>query len=368
MDWNVAYEIAALHFVKGLGMKNSHLLLQHFGSARAIFDAPVEAFTPFSKQAEVLWSKLHGGTHWTRAEEVIIHAQKYGYSLLHWEHPHYPQRLRFCPDAPLLLYGKGPLPFHAKRVVSIVGTRKATPYGLRMCRRLVEGLAHPSMLIISGLALGIDRCAHACALEVGLPTIGVLGHGIDRVYPPQHQKLVDDMCQKGGILTEFPYGTAPEKKNFPIRNRIIAGLADLTIVVEAAEKGGALITAEFAHGYARELAAFPGHVDQPYSAGCNALIVHQKAVPIRHAEDVWALMQWDPPHPAPSNHLKKQVPLLSDMENKLFRWLSQYTSALHVSQLSQQLGWESGDLALHLLQLEMKGLIQVSAGGYYQVK
>ena len=368
MNWDVAYEVAALHFVKGLGIKNTHLLLQHFGSARAVFEAPMEAFTPFSKQAEVLWSKLHGGTHWIRAEEVLNHAQKYGYSLLHWEHPQYPQRLRFCPDAPLLLYGKGPLPFHAKRVVSIVGTRKATPYGLRMCRRLVEGLAHPSMLIISGLALGIDRCAHACALEAGLPTIGVLGHGIDRVYPPQHQKLVDDMCQKGGILTEFPYGTAPEKKNFPIRNRIIAGLADLTIVVEAAEKGGALITAEFAHGYARELAAIPGHVDQPYSAGCNALIVSQKAVPIRHAEDVWNLMQWEPPLSFSAKNLTTGIPSLSLMEKELLQCLSQQPDALHISQLSQVLGWEAGDLALHLLHLEMKGLIQVAVGGYYHIK
>jgi DNA processing protein len=360
------FYVLALHFVKGLGVTGAQQLLRHFGSAEAVFRAEKTEFVAFNKRSTPIWELLKRGDHWLKAEQTLIHADQHHYEIIDWECSNYPERLKFCSDAPLILYGKGPLPLNATQVVSVVGTRKATPYGLKLCKELIEGMIGTSTLIVSGLALGIDRCAHEAALKAHLTTIGILGHGIDMVYPPKHQQLVDDMCIDGGVLSEFPYGSPPDKKHFPIRNRIIAGLADVTVVVEAADKGGALITAELAHGYQRELAAFPGRIDQPYSAGCNALIVAQKAAPIRNANDLWALMNWE--QKLSVNVNKNPRIILSEEEKPITKLLAKYDKPLYINNIQKQLHFEAGKLAYLLLGLEMKGIICALPGGYYELK
>lgn len=280
----------------------------------------------------------------------------------------YPYRLFECDDAPLVLFTLGNTDFNAKHIVSIVGTRHASEYGKGLCESFVADLAKfiPDTLIVSGLAYGIDICAHRTALKAGLQTVGILAHGLDRIYPNAHRSTAKSMLENGGLATEFMSGTNSLPPYFVQRNRIVAGLADATIVIESASKGGSLITASLAQSYSRDCFAFPGRVNDQYSQGCNELVSHNKAALITNAYDFIEAMGWE------SNIRKKgkeqQIelfPELTEQESKIISALRTSDDGLQINQMVVMLDMPINRLMPLLFEMEMKGYIKAVAGGCY---
>ncbi|MBO4485905.1 MAG: DNA-processing protein DprA [Prevotella sp.] len=284
----------------------------------------------------------------------------------------YPSRLLECPDAPLVLYYQGAASLNQKRVVSIVGTRHSTTYGQDLIRRFMSDLRNlcPQVLVVSGLAYGIDICAHREALAQGYETVAVLAHGLDDLYPPRHRQTADAMLQRGGLITEFPTGTRPDKMNFVRRNRIVAGMADATLLVESAIHGGGLITTRIASDYGRDVFAFPGAVGAPYSEGCNDLIRRQGAGLIMSAQHFVEAMGWETDaqlSEAQAHGIERQLfPELSADEQRLVALL-QRQNDLQINVLSVQTGIGVGPLTALLFSLEMKGVVRTMAGGTYHL-
>ena len=286
----------------------------------------------------------------------------------------YPQRLTECPDAPIILYYKGQADLNQERIVSIVGTRRMTTYGQDLIRRFVADLRQqcPEVLIVSGLAYGVDICAHREALANGYPTVGVLAHGLDQIYPYRHRETAAKMLNHGGLLTEFMTQTNADKPNFVRRNRIVAGMADSVILVESAAKGGGLITAEIAQSYARAVFAFPGSVGQMYSEGCNNLIRDNVAGLISNALDFVKAMGWptvkDMPLFSQSSvtAASSLTPNLSPEERQVVSLLQQ-TNDLQLNIITVKTGIPIGRLTAMLFELEMKGVVKPLAGGMYHL-
>lgn len=307
-----------------------------------------------------------------RAETEAEFARKNGISVLAPDDARYPRRLCECDDSPIVLYYKGCADLNATRVVSIVGTRKCTAYGqdlIAAFARDLRGLC-PDVLVVSGLAYGVDIHAHRAALHSGYPTVGVLAHGLDRIYPPRHRDTAVQMLGHGGLLTEFMSGTNADKVNFVKRNRIVAGMADATIVVESAGKGGALITAGIARSYNRDVFAFPGAVGAPYSAGCNKLIRDNSAALITCAADFVEAMGWtDDTAVARARHEGIERPLFPEFtadEQRVVQLLAD-TNDLQHSIIAVKTGMPAGKLAALLFGLEMKGVVKPLAGGAYHL-
>lgn len=307
-----------------------------------------------------------------RTEAELRFMQEHQIRALTLNDDDYPQRLCECPDAPLVLYYKGNADLNAQKVISIVGTRQCTTYGQDLIRRFVSGLRQhcPEVLVVSGLAYGIDIHAHREALQNGYPTVGVLAHGLDQIYPYHHRDTAIQMLSHGGLLTEFMSQTNADKPNFVRRNRIVAGMADCCLVIESAAKGGSLITAGIAQSYDRAVFAFPGSVGMPYSEGCNNLIRDNVAALISSADDFVQAMGWQ------DDTLRKQAmnsgierslfPDLTDTEQKIVSLLQQ-TNDLQLNTLSVKSGIPIGQLTALLFQLEMKGVIKTLAGGMYHL-
>lgn len=282
----------------------------------------------------------------------------------------YPYRLAECPDAPLVLHSLGNADLNARHIVSIVGTRHASEYGKALCENFVADLARfaPDTLIVSGLAYGIDVCAHRAALKAGLPTIGVLAHGLDRIYPGAHRATAKQMLDNGGLLTEFMSGMEPFPSNFLQRNRIVAGMADATVVVESASKGGSLVTASLALGYDRDCFAFPGRVNDQYSQGCNELVSRNKAALITSAWDFVEAMNWEVATKKKSvEELQTELfPELTPEETSVMTALRDSSDGLQVNQMVVQLNMPINKLLPLLFEMEMKGLVKAVAGGCYR--
>ena len=282
----------------------------------------------------------------------------------------YPCRLAECTDAPLVLHSLGNADLNARRIVSIVGTRHASEYGKALCENFVADLARlvPGTLIVSGLAYGIDVCAHRAALNAGLPTVGVLAHGLDRIYPGAHRATAKLMLENGGLLTEFMSGMEPFPSNFLQRNRIVAGMADATVVVESASKGGSLVTASLAQSYDRDCFAFPGRVNDQYSQGCNELVSRNRAALITSAYDFVEAMNWDVATAKKSAcDLQTELfPDLSPEETAVMTALRDSSDGLQVNQMVVQLNIPINKLLPLLFEMEMKGLVKAVAGGCYR--
>lgn len=284
----------------------------------------------------------------------------------------YPSRLLECADAPLVLYYQGSASLNQKRVVSIVGTRRCTPYGQDLVRRFMSELRSlcPQVLVVSGLAYGIDICAHREALAQGYDTVGVVAHGLDDLYPPSHRPTADQMLKQGGLLTEFPTCTRPDRLNFVRRNRIVAGLSDATLLVESAIRGGGLITTRIANDYGRDVFAFPGAVGAPYSEGCNDLIRRQGAGLIMSAKHFVEAMGWQNDaqlSEAQAQGIERQLfPELTADEQRVVAVL-QRKNDLQINILSVQSGIAVGPLTALLFSLEMKGVVRTMAGGTYHL-
>ena len=307
-----------------------------------------------------------------RAESEMKYMEEHRIRALTLTDDDYPQRLTECPDAPIILYYIGNADLNQAKIVSIVGTRRCTPYGQDLIRRFVSNLRQlcPQVLIVSGLAYGVDICAHREALSNGYPTVGVLAHGLDQIYPYRHRDTAAQMVSSGGLLTEFMTQTNADKPNFVRRNRIVAGMADAVILVESAAKGGGLITAEIAQSYDRGVFAFPGNVNAEYSKGCNNLIRDNGAALISNAEDFVKAIGWQ------DETLRKQK-MADGIERNLFPDLSpeeqaivtllQQTNDLQLNIISVKSGLPIGQLTALLFQLEMKGVVRPLAGGMYHL-
>ena len=355
----------ALTFIDTVGHVHSKNLLRHFGSAEAIFKANLSELMDVPGIGQFRASEIVKTNALKLAEQQLKFIEKHAVQVLFYTDGTYPHRLRHCADAPVLLYYKGNADLNHNRILSIVGTRKATEYGRQLCRQLCEVLASYDVLVISGLAYGIDVAAHKESIAQRIPTVGVLAHGLDRIYPPPHQPIAAQMLLNGGLLTEFPLNTIPEKGNFPQRNRIIAGLSDATIVVEAAVKGGALITADIANSYDRDVYTYPGRANDPSSQGCNFLIRTNRAGLISNAKELVVCMGWD--------DLKKntgsdqlQMPLgLAAEEQRIVTILR--NSSCQIDQLAIRTEIPQNQLAMHLLNLEMQGILCSLPGKVYQL-
>ena len=354
----------ALTLIDNVGDVTAKNLLGHFGSPEAVFKASKSHLLEIPGVGEVIACEILNTNALKQAESELRFLEKHDVKVMFFGEQNYPRRLMECADAPILLYYKGTADLNHPRIVSIVGTRKATEYGRYLCRQLAEVLCDQDVVIVSGLAYGIDVAAHKESLNFNIPTLGVLAHGLDRIYPAIHQPLATQMVLNGGLLTEFPLHTNPDRENFPKRNRIIAGLADATVVVEATLKGGALITADIANSYNRDVYAFPGRVNDQYSEGCNFLVKTNRAALINHAQDLVYYMGWDTSIPKKNKQI--QLPLdLSAEETLIIDMLS--TSSWRIDELCAKCGIPQSKLAVHLLNLEMQSIVVSLPGKLYKL-
>lgn len=358
------YYQLALTQVPGIGAVGAKALLTHFGTAEAVFKAPLKEIIQVRGIGPASAKNIRSFQDFNLIEAELRFLEKHHIKALSIGESDYPQRLAQCYDAPVLLFYKGKANLSSAKVISVVGTRSATAYGKSLCEELLSGLKHQQPLVVSGLAYGIDAMAHRCSLELKLSTVGVLAHGLDRIYPAAHRKIAAQMLEQGGLLTEFFSNTNPDRENFPKRNRIIAGMADVTIVVEAHMKGGALITAELANNYNRDVFAFPGRVHDEQSNGCNYLIKTNRANLITKPEDLEYLMGWDQSN-ASSNKSIVIPAHLSKEEQQLFDLL--LLRPRSIDELVELSALPLSRLALILLGMEMQGLIIALPGKHYQL-
>ncbi len=360
------YEMA-LTMLPGVGCNTQRQLLDVFDDARSIFELPANELRQIFKSHPEISEAILTRSMMPAVEREMAFVEKNHIRLLYYTEPPFPQRLNRpdCNDTPILLYALGDSDFNAKRMISVVGTRAATDYGRDMTQQLLSGLRSEGITVVSGLALGIDAAAHEGALSNDMPTIGVLAHGLDQLYPAQNRKLAKRMLENGGsLVTEIVSGTPIKPTMFPVRNRIIASLSDATVVVEASRKGGALITANIAFGYQRDLFAIPGAVGAKYSEGCNAIIAACKAVLIRDADDLMFNMNWE----RHSRHEGKQTtlfPTLVGDEATLYNLLQQHPG-ITMEEIRDNCQLPLPKIATALLSLELKNLCRCLPGKIYK--
>ena len=357
------YQIA-LTIVPNIGHVHARNLVQHFGSASAVFRAKKNELEKIEGIGTVRVASILSFKNFTDAEREITFIEKYNIQPLFITDPAYPQRLLHCYDAPPLLYYKGTADLNASRIVAIVGTRNNTDYGKHVTETLVKSLS--SLIIVSGLAYGIDAIAHKCSLKNDIPTVGVVGHGLDQIYPSAHSGLAKDMLKYGGgILTELRSGTQPDKHNFPGRNRIVAGISDAVIVVETGIKGGSMITAEIADSYHRDVFAVPGKISDPKSQGCNFLIKNNKAILLDDPATFIDIMGWKDNDTIRKRQQTALFIQLNDEEKKILELLREM-NGMHIDELNRQSGLSTSTVAAAVLNLEMQGMIVALPGKMYK--
>jgi DNA processing protein len=352
----------ALTKIPKVGAVTSKNLIAHFGSAEGIFKARRSDLTHIGGIGEVIANSIFSSDVLRWAENELQFIADNNIQVLFHTDDNYPRRLRMLNDCPMQLYYHGNTDLNAARVVGIVGTRHPSTYGTRLCEEIVDGLAQYKPLIISGLAYGIDITAHRRCVDKNLPTVGIMGNGLQRIYPHDHRASAAEMCKNGGLLTEYPSDQSPDAMHFPMRNRIIAGMCDAMIVVETANKGGSMITANMAIDYDRELFAVPGRADDKKSKGCNDLIRRQKAHLMESAEDLAKHLSWtemDAKKAAPQASLFVE---LNEVEELIVKSLKKYENGAVIDALSYDTLLPQSRLAAVLLSLEFKGVIRALPG------
>lgn len=366
MSEELLYQIG-LTLIEGIGDVNAKALLAYCGSAKEVFRQKKLQLQKIPGIGETYAKSIASSQAvLLRAEEELKFIEKYGIKPLFFSDEDYPSRLKYCSDSPVLLYYKGNADLNCEKIVGIVGTRKPSEYGKQMTKDLVQGLSNTGTLIVSGLAYGVDVLAHRTALENQLQTVGIVGHGLDRIYPQIHDKTAKKMLSQGGLLTDFMSGTNPDAVNFPKRNRIVAGLCDAVVVVESKRTGGSLITATIANSYNKDVFAFPGRSGDALAEGCNGLIKRNRAALIENAEDLLDAMQWQKKE---VGERKKQVPLLLNLseEEKVIVHLFSEKKSIHVDEICQAVQLPVSKVSAHLLQLEFSNLIKSKPGKLYEL-
>ena len=354
----------ALTLLPGIGDISGKKFVQYCGSAEAIFKETRKSLEKISGMREVSIDAICKPKEYLkRAEEEIEFIEKNGIQPLFFLDSDYPRRLLQCDDSPMMLYYKGKANLNANRVVAIVGTRNITEYGKENCNQLVEDLKEDNVLIVSGLAYGVDTCAHKASVKHGIPTVGVMGSGMQQIYPAANKKLASDMQEQGGILTECMSGTLPDRENFPRRNRIIAGMADAVVVIESAMKGGSLITADLANSYSRDVFAYPGRVMDIYSQGCNYLIRTNRAHLMESVLNLRYIMRW-----TSETKSEKQTALFREFtaEEKLIMDCFGSNAMVSLDDIIVKTELPTTKIAALLLNLEFDGVLMAMPGKRYQ--
>ena len=365
--------IIALTQIRGVGSTRARHFIEALGSAEAVFSADASLLQQAGAvgQLVVKWRGERRLFDVADRELQFIHA--HGIRPLVYGDEGYPHRLLDCPDAPAVLFQLGNTDLESKHVVSIVGTRQCTQYGRDCVQRFVQELheAVPDVIIVSGLALGIDVESHRASLSCQVPTVGVVAHGLDRIYPYQHRDVARQMVQQGGsIVTEYLSGTQPERGNFLARNRIIAGLADAVLVAESHDKGGSLVTASIALDYGRDVFCFPGRVGDVCSTGCNRLIRLNRAGLITSAQDLLDAMGWTSESHG-TTAIQQSIPFEEEhltADQRLIIDALRAQGDLRVSQLEEFTHLEHALLLQNLLDLEMDNHLRRTPAGVYQIK
>ncbi|MCH2044003.1 MAG: DNA-processing protein DprA [Saprospiraceae bacterium] len=361
---NELFHLIALSMTPRIGAKLIRTLVQQFGSAYQVFEASLKELSATAGVSPSMAREILKKGAFHQAEQELIFISEYDIQPISFTDEEYPQRLLHCPDCPALLYYKGNTELNAQRVVSIVGTRKPNRHSLQFCENLVDQLQALDVLLVSGLAYGIDACAHQQCVQNGISTIGVVAHGLDRIYPAKHKALAKEMLNCGGLLTEFYSKTAPLQQNFPMRNRIIAGMSDAVIVVETKRKGGSIITAHLANDYNRDVFAVPTVAG--IDSGCNWLIKTHKASMLESVEDLAYIMRWQQGGRIIPKPMPEMFSDLNTEEKRLVECLK-LEQSLNLDELIRLSSLTIHQLSILLLGLELKGIVEVLPANRYQL-
>jgi len=357
--------ILALSKVPGVGPVVAKKLIAYCGGPEEVFRKGPAFFERIPGIGKVIAKAVAASHPLEEAQREMEQCQRQGIRIVTFLDKDFPQKLNHCADAPLLLYLKGAANLNAPRTLSIVGTRNATAHGKEATERIVEELAPLGVTIVSGLAYGIDIAAHRAALKHGLPTIACLAHGLERIYPPLHANTAKEMLELGGLISEYPIGTNPDRENFPTRNRIVAGMTDATLVVEAGIKGGALITAKLASDYDRDVFAIPGRVSDVHSAGCNQLIKENRAALVTCASDIITSLNWDLPDKSTTARQQRLLIDLTPDQEKVVDVLRE--TSLSVDMLAARCKMPMSKVSALLLEMEFDGIVRNMPGKVYQL-
>jgi DNA processing protein len=365
MNTTLSHQIA-LSLIPHIGAVQARILMDYFGDAAAIFKAKKSTLDRLEGIGEIRANSIKTFNRFKRAEEEMAFIEKYKITPLFLTDTRYPKRLLHCYDPPTLLYYRGNTDLNTGRIISIIGTRSNTEYGKQVTETLVKELVTQNVLVVSGLAFGIDAIAHRAALRNNLCTIGVLAHGLDTIYPTQHASLAKEIIKQGGLLTEFTSATKPDKHNFPTRNRVVAGMSDATIVIETGVKGGSMITAELANGYNKDVFAFPGKTTDSKSAGCNYLIKNNKAMLLTDAQELIQVMGWEDQKKKTFKQQKELFIQLS-IEEKIIVDILREKETVTIDELNLKSNLSSSVVAAATLSLELQNVIIAMPGKMYKL-
>ncbi len=365
MTSNELIAVLRLQRVPNIGDVTAKKLIAHCGSPSAVFDDKSRDLLKIDGIGTRTLMGLYDAEHLEAAEKELEYIRKHDIAYLYYTDKGYPGYLKHCIDSPLILFKKGNIDLEERKIISIVGTRNITSYGKRFCEKLIEDLAPLDPVIVSGFAYGVDICAQKTAMDQGLQTIGCLAHGLNRIYPKVHEKYARDVERNGGFLTEFWSSSNPDRENFLKRNRIIAGMSQATVVVESAEKGGSLVTADIAHSYDREVFAVPGRAQDKYSAGCNNLIKQQKAHMVTSAADIVYLLNWELEQ-KPTKPMQQELFVeLNEEEKSIYAYLQQGGKQL-LDTIALDCQIPIFKVSSTLLNMEMKGLVRPLPGKLFE--
>jgi DNA processing protein len=359
------FYVLALQKVEGVGDVVAKKLISHCGNAASVFKTKFSELNAIDGIGSVLLRNLKDKTVFEKAEAELKFIEKNNIQVSFFEDEDYPERLKHCIDGPVVLFSSGNIRLKDRKIISIVGTRQITSYGTEFCRKLIADLVPLNPVIVSGFAYGVDIAAHQAALENKLQTIGVVAHGLNQIYPKVHKRYVAKMEEDGGFMTEFWSSSSPDKENFVKRNRIVAGISEATIVIESADKGGSLITANMANDYNRDVFAVPGRTSDKYSQGCNNLIKTQKASLMTSAADLIYNLNWDLETTA--KPIQKQLFVsLDENEEKVYGYLQKNGKEL-LDIIALECDFPIFKISGILLNMELKGVIRPLPGKLFEV-
>ncbi|MBE0422431.1 MAG: DNA-protecting protein DprA [Lutibacter sp.] len=357
--------VLALQRAKGIGDINAKKLLAHCGSAKEVFNEKRRNIEKIFGLGKLSLQYLFDDVNLKEAEEELKYLQENTVETLYFTDSNYPERLKHCIDGPILLFKEGNIDLNLGPIISIVGTRQITSYGRDFCEKLIADLTAYNPIIVSGFAYGVDICAHKSATKNNLQTIGVLAHGFEEVYPKIHKKYISEIHKNGGFLTEFWHNDQPLRENFLKRNRIVAGMSEATIIIESAEKGGSLVTADIANSYSRDVFAVPGRSTDLYSKGCNDLIKNNKAAILTSAKDLIEMLNWESPLNVKKAIQKQLFVELTENEQLLYDFLAQNGKEL-IDLISLNCKLPIHQTTSLLFNLEMKGMVKPLPGKLYE--
>lgn len=363
---DLLYQIA-LTLIPNIGPVQAKILLQHLNPDE-IFKTKISALEKIEGIGSVRAASIKEFNDFSKAEDEILFIEKYNIRPLFISDKNYPQRLLNCYDSPTLLYYKGEADLNASKIIAVIGTRNHTEYGKQVTEKLVRDLATENVIIVSGLAFGIDAIAHKTAIKNNLPTVGILAHGLDQIYPSEHSGLAKDMIRhSGALLTEFRNKTKPDKHNFPTRNRIVAGMSDATIVIETGIKGGSMITAELANGYNKDVFALPGRTSDIKSAGCNYLIKNNKAILLTDAKELVEIMGWEERNKKSGIKRQKEIFIELSKDEKIIVGILKEKESISIDEINLKSGLSSSAVAAAILNLELQNAVLSLPGKLYQL-